>query len=65
MILLQAPEVLDSDSYDWSADVYSFGITLWEICMQQKPYEDLMLTAMQVDPHWLPDLLQAHPKCTL
>jgi serine/threonine protein kinase len=43
-----APEVIDGNAYDQTADVYSFGIMLWEIAVQQKPYEDAYLEAVQV-----------------
>ena len=38
-----APEVFDisgTASYDKRADIYSFGIIMWELWMQQLPYED-------------------------
>ena len=36
-----APEVADALPYHWSADVYSFGIILWEINSGKKPFEGL------------------------
>jgi len=36
-----APEVLRRDHYTHKADVYSFGICLWEMCTRQRPYPDL------------------------
>ena len=33
-----APEVAMSQSYSFSADVYSFGLVLWQICTLQLPY---------------------------
>ena len=33
-----APEVLRGEPYDESADVYSFGIVLWEIISRERPY---------------------------
>jgi len=34
-----APEVAKKERYNLSADVYSFGILLWEICSLQKPFD--------------------------
>ena len=36
-----APEVLAGKRYDCAADVYSFGIILWELLTWQIPWEDL------------------------
>jgi serine/threonine protein kinase len=36
-----APEVADGLPYNYSADVYSFGIILWELVSTKKPYEGL------------------------
>lgn len=33
-----APEVLRGEPYDEKADVFSFGIVLWEIISRQRPY---------------------------
>ena len=33
-----APEVLKSDEYTHKADVYSYGIVLWEIVMREPPF---------------------------
>ena len=34
-----APEVFQRQPYDYSVDVYSFGILLWQICSLQVPFE--------------------------
>ena len=42
-LMWMAPEVFDisgAASYDKRADVYSFGIILWELWTQQVPYEE-------------------------
>ena len=40
--LWMAPEVLQGGrKYDLSIDVYSFGIVLWEVAAQQRPWEDI------------------------
>ena len=39
-IFWMAPEVLAGDHYDKSADVFSFGILMWEIASRQKPWKD-------------------------
>jgi serine/threonine protein kinase len=36
-----APEVLLSQPYTISADVYSYGVVLWEIITRETPYSDL------------------------
>jgi serine/threonine protein kinase len=36
-----APEVADNRPYNHKADVYSFGIILWEMLSYKKPYEGL------------------------
>lgn len=34
-----APEVIDNKQYTLKADVYSYGIMVWEICTRRTPYE--------------------------
>jgi len=34
-----APEVLRGEQYDESADVFSFGIVLWEVLSRKPPYQ--------------------------
>eukprot|EP00340_Litonotus_pictus_P000076 CAMPEP_0170523400 /NCGR_PEP_ID=MMETSP0209-20121228/8833_1 /TAXON_ID=665100 ORGANISM="Litonotus pictus, Strain P1" /NCGR_SAMPLE_ID=MMETSP0209 /ASSEMBLY_ACC=CAM_ASM_000301 /LENGTH=1000 /DNA_ID=CAMNT_0010811473 /DNA_START=663 /DNA_END=3665 /DNA_ORIENTATION=- len=34
-----APEVIENKQYSLKADVYSFGIMVWEICSRRTPYE--------------------------
>ncbi|KAG0588603.1 hypothetical protein KC19_2G255600 [Ceratodon purpureus] len=36
-----APEVIEHKPYDYKADVFSFGIVLWELLTGQVPYADL------------------------
>ena len=36
--LFRAPEILRGEMYDVSVDVYSYGITLWEIMTAKHPY---------------------------
>lgn len=36
-----APEVASGEPYNYSADVYSFGIILWELNSMKKPFEGL------------------------
>ena len=33
-----APEVIKSQRYSTKADVYSYGIIIWEVCTREKPY---------------------------
>mmetsp|Transcript_18144 Transcript_18144/g.32490 ORF Transcript_18144/g.32490 Transcript_18144/m.32490 type:complete len:986 (-) Transcript_18144:41-2998(-) len=37
-----APEVIANQPYSLAADVYSFGIVLWEICARDTPYRNIM-----------------------
>jgi serine/threonine protein kinase len=39
--LWMAPEVLQNKAYDESADIYSFGIVLWELLTHQDPYPEI------------------------
>ncbi len=34
-----APEVINCQKYTTKADVYSYGIIIWEICTREMPYE--------------------------
>ncbi|QPB44429.1 Ser/Thr protein kinase [Medusavirus stheno T3] len=45
-----APEVIQNQAYDERADVYSFGIVLWEILTHKRPFagEPLMKVSMDV-----------------
>lgn len=45
-----APEILRHDKYDEKADVFSFGIVLWELLTRQPPYfgMDPMMVAQKV-----------------
>lgn len=36
-----APEVFEKQPYDTKADVYSFGIVMWELYTKQIPFQDL------------------------
>jgi serine/threonine protein kinase len=36
-----APEVIAHKQYNGKADVYSFGILLWELLTQKTPYENM------------------------
>lgn len=37
-----APEVINSEPYSLAADIYSFGIVLWEIAARETPYKGVM-----------------------
>ena len=37
-----APELLLMEDYDYRADIYSYGVILWEIETREKPFNDLM-----------------------
>merc|ERR1712137_27496 len=47
--LWMAPEVLQNKEYDESADVYSFGIVLWELYTQRDPFENIKNFAAMLD----------------
>lgn len=34
-----APEVLCEDKYSQKADVYSYGMVIWETCTRSEPYQ--------------------------
>ena len=36
-----APEVIAHKPYDWRADVYSFGVLIWELFTGEVPYKDM------------------------
>jgi len=36
-----APEVINGEDYSEKADVYSYGIILWEIITRQVPYKGI------------------------
>ena len=42
-----APEVFQRCEYRLSADVYSFGILLWEICSLKKPFGDISTKSLK------------------
>ena len=44
-----APEVLQNKPYDESADVYSFGIVLWELFTQQEPFTEVETFSAMVE----------------
>lgn len=37
--LCQAPEIVNQEQYSQKADVFSFGIILWEILTRREPYK--------------------------
>ncbi|KAJ6233956.1 map kinase kinase kinase-like protein [Anaeramoeba flamelloides] len=39
-----APEVVRAEQYSFSADVYSFGIILWELICREKPFSGMIQT---------------------
>lgn len=36
-----APEVLNNEGYDFSADVYSYSVVLWEVFARETPYRNI------------------------
>lgn len=43
-----APEVIEGKHYTETCDVYSWGVTLWELITRQKPFSDLKLTCQMI-----------------
>eukprot|EP01089_Gocevia_fonbrunei_P021557 TRINITY_DN8419_c0_g2_i1.p1 TRINITY_DN8419_c0_g2~~TRINITY_DN8419_c0_g2_i1.p1 ORF type:complete len:119 (+),score=16.06 TRINITY_DN8419_c0_g2_i1:42-359(+) len=43
-----APEVITSQNYTERADVYSFGIVMWEVMSREVPYPDLANQQIQL-----------------
>ena len=50
-IMWMAPEVLKSKEYSEKADIYSFGIVMWEICERDLPYPNMR--SYQIEKHVL------------
>ena len=44
-----APEVIDGQIYTEKADVFSYGIILWEIAAREPPYKNIMGTKVSLD----------------
>ena len=62
-----APEVLQSDSnYTHKADIYSFGIVMWEIMAREPPFRGLKpheIMAQVLNMQKRPDLSKVPPEC--
>ena len=56
----QAPEVCAGESYGFAADIYSFGMLLWEVCALEMPYRStrsiVALEKMVLNPSVTPPL---------
>ncbi len=44
-----APEVLLNKEYDESADLYSFGIVLWELLTGEDPFRNIDTYSVMLD----------------
>lgn len=40
LLFYKAPEILSNETYGRPADVYSFGIILWEMVTRECPFDD-------------------------
>ena len=47
-ILWLAPEIMAEEEYTEKADVFSFGIIVWEILMRMEPYEGMSLMEVAI-----------------
>ncbi len=47
--LWMAPEVLLNKEYDESADLYSFGIVLWELLTGEDPFPNIDTYSVMLD----------------
>merc|ERR1711879_1068121 len=53
-----APEIIKGDNYSEKADVYSFGIVMWEVLTRNVPYADqtFMSVALEILDGKRPDV---------
>jgi serine/threonine protein kinase len=60
-----APEVIITDNYNEKADVYSFGIILWEFWSVEPPYKDVspkdVAINVKKDKHYRPKIPSKMP----
>jgi serine/threonine protein kinase len=45
-----APEVIRDSRVSTSADVFSYGVVMWELLTWEQPYEDMMSVQVEGDP---------------
>ena len=61
-----APEVISKGTYNEKADVFSFGIILWELYVQKYPYENIhkndVAKNVVNDPNFRPPITEVIPK---
>ena len=60
-----APEVIRHESYSFMADVFSFGVVLWQLVTHQVPYQNLSqieAAGMVANDHERPPFPEGIPK---
>ena len=57
-LLYMAPEILDGQPYNHTADIWSLGCILYELCTLEKPFDKILAIATG---HYAPIPQNIHP----